>query len=63
MDQFLRLVSRTSFLEIWLTRVSLSLSPSPSPSLSFSSCIPIWSQKAHHIYLLALASKIHRKGA
>ena len=46
-DQFLeRLVSR-----VWSFLV-----------LSFSGWIPIWSVEAHHVYLLALASKTHARG-
>ena len=61
MDQFLGLVSQTSFLEIWLPRVkTLSLSFSLSLPLLFR-LIP-WNTEAHRVYLFALASKTHVRG-
>ena len=55
MDQFLGLVSWTSFLEIWF--------PPCLFFTLFSGWIPIWGMEARHVYLLALASKIHGGGA
>ena len=40
-----------------------TLSLSPSPSLSFSGLIHIWGVEAHHVYLVAPASKIHERGS
>ena len=58
-------VSQSSFWNWFLGNlappVSTSLFLSPSPSLSFSGWIPFWSMEAHHVYLLALASKTHTR--
>ena len=50
MDQFLGLVSQTSFLEIWLPPCRLSLSFSLSLPLLFR--LILWSVEAHPVYLL-----------
>ena len=60
--------SQTSFSKWFLGNLAppmstSSLSLSPSPSLSFSGWIPIWGVKAHHVYLLVLASRPTREGA
>ena len=60
MDQFLRPVSRTSFLEIWLPPCQLSLSFSLSFLLLFR-LIP-WNAEALCVYLFARGSKSPRWG-
>ena len=59
MDQFLRPVSRTSFLAIWLPPCQLSL----SFSLPLLFRLIPWNAEALCVYLFAQASKIHTRGS
>ena len=61
MGQFLRSVSRTSFLEIWLPLCRLSLSFSLSLPLFFR--LINWNAEALRVYLFAQASKTQVRGS
>ena len=63
MDQFLRLVSRTSFLEIWLPAPTMSLSLFlPLPSSPFQAEFPSGARRlAKSTYLPWLLSSVRKR--